>query len=213
VSETMRGRGICQELREEIYTLRADVERLTQERDELRDGINAALRQIQTPGSPPPLPLGATVAHYARLIRERAEAAERKLAGAAALLRECEVDIFQTARVNFCNLTGKDIALPEGGLVPSTVGRRIVHQSGVEDSLALRERVRVFLAALGEWKVEQPKVEQDYPGVEVPCSKFEPMEDWQKRVDFCWRCKSFGWSRTDGKMKCLLTARKLLGRR
>jgi len=59
--------------------LRAEVERLTRERDELRVGIHDALRQIQGAGSPPSVPLGAFVAHYARLIRERAEAAERKL--------------------------------------------------------------------------------------------------------------------------------------
>jgi hypothetical protein len=62
-------------------------------------------------------------------------------------LRECYTDIFQTARANQSNLTGVDLAMPDDPPCLEAIGKRYVHQQGINESLRLLERVAAALAA------------------------------------------------------------------
>lgn len=62
------------------------------------------------------------------------------------LLWRCRNDIFQTARSNHCNLTGIDLNSPEDGPVTERIGNCHVHQSGINESLALVRDIETALA-------------------------------------------------------------------
>lgn len=58
------------------------------------------------------------------------------------LLSDAWRDIFQTARANQTNLTGVDIITPEDEPIPELIGKRHVHQAGIDESLRLVERIK-----------------------------------------------------------------------
>ncbi len=72
------------------------------------------------------------------------EAVVRRLHRALSAARS---DIFQTARSNQCNLTGKDIISPDDRPIPERIGHTAVHQRGIDESLALVDQIDATLAS------------------------------------------------------------------
>ena len=66
------------------------------------------------------------------------------------LIRRARSDIFQTARSNQCNLTGKDISFLHDAAQPERIGKTPVHQSGITESLSLVKEIDAALAQLKE---------------------------------------------------------------
>ena len=86
---------------------------------------------------------------------EMLTAAEQKHAALVELLRRARSDIFQTARSNQCNLTGKDISFLHDAAQPERIGKTPVHQSDITESLSLVKEIDAALA------------QQDQPAGEV----------------------------------------------
>lgn len=80
---------------------------------------------------------------------------KRQLEKAIVLLRACRLDIWDLVRAAQVNLTGLDLTTPEDAPIKERIGHCVIHQDGIDRSLALREQVREFLAALSAPAAEQ----------------------------------------------------------